>query len=440
LGGIFLSNFVLSLSIYAQTEEPPSSATIPINEVIEMVNEDGAPYNAADVTIFTEQSQTQQGEFQGENEQRPRLFPSNVEELHFEDSRRIVRTYQLASHEDPQDINTDSFEREGWLYTFSEMTRNIQQNVSSISHTEIVEIETTSLDFNEILERLGSSIEHETTDGHRGVLSLVLSSIVTESSGSRSERFTQTETRTFPGLSNPDVSLIPHSITVSGRELTLSNVAWNGGSEETIDYTRIASNFTATAIYTRQGTRNITLGYTTTAEFTGELVRVSEHVMSYSAYFIGEEINPAAGANIDVNDVGDGNGYNAPSTNAASRELLNADWGFVFAALGLLGLMGAGFWFIVLRGNAEVYNLDAEGKASKVGRVRVAKRNNYIANLTPFTEKAKTTAFRIDFTSLAITVGKLNNQTFTANYGSGTLQHQISFEKGQKKYQVELDF
>jgi len=412
------------------------------------------------------------------NTPRPnRLFPSRVEELHFEDGRRIIRTYHLLPDEDPMDISMESFTREGYYYTFADITRNRHQYLSTWNYVKAVEITTSSNNINTIMGHLTEYIEHETWNGYSGILFLDLSSVHTQVSGTRQEGFTATQTRTFPNLSNPDVALVPQTITANGREYTLQNVSWSGGTENTVDYTRISSTFTATATYTRRGTRNVTLGYITTAEFRGELSRIGEGETTYIATFIGialppivtppdlnttiygydEHGNPILGfdedgnyiigfdANgnpiISISTANSNNDTNDNNINDEPIEPFSINWGLLIGSLTFLSALGIGVWFFFLRGNVEVYNLNvADGNESfiKIGRAKVSKRNNFIIDLSPFTDKAATSAFRIDIP--AWVASRISGNTITVNYGSNTLQHEIAYEKGQKKYQVEFDF
>ena len=425
-----------SIAVPAEDDEDNDSSIV-INETITLYDEDG---NIIEPNADNENGADSSNESVTQTQQatnRPRLFPSGVEELHFENSRRVIRTYHLTPDENPMDINTESFERDGFFYTLQDITRNRKQYVSIVEHLEIIEIETASAELNDILSRLEQYIEFETADGYNGVLRLVLSSVVTEVAGTRSEGFTQTETRTYPNLSNPDVSLIPQTITVGGRELTLSGVTWAGGSQDTIDYTRIAQTYTATATYTRNGIRNITLGYITTAHYVGELTRINEGETSYTAIFFGVPINTPMANEADEDDA-DGMGANGNQENEL-REPFAVNRPLLLSILGGLGLIGAAAWFFFIRGNVIVYNLEEmDGDYIKIGRVRIGSSNKYIVDLTPFTDKTKTSAFKLVMSGW--TASKLDKQTITANFGSGTLQHEIAYVKGQKDYSVLFDF
>ena len=221
------------------------------------------------------------------------LFPVQVEEIDLGGSRRVVRIYELAEDEDPAHIRTESFEREGFNFTLGEITRNRSERLSIRHHVEVVIIDTATQNLNAILSQLDDTLHFESEDGYAGVLSLDLSSVNTQVAGHRSQNFTIREYRTFPNLSNTDISLIPASITAGGRTLTLHDVRWDAAQTDAIDFERIASTYTAHAVYTGTGTRSVTSGYVTTAYFRGEVSRTVEGANTFTVTFIGEVINAA---------------------------------------------------------------------------------------------------------------------------------------------------
>jgi len=124
-------------------------------------------------------------------------------------------------------------------------------------------------------------------DGYFGVLVLDVTSIQIESQGTTSSNFTATRTREFPHLSSADTSLVPRTLTYGGRTYNLSNVEWRTQTSSAIDYRQVASTFTAVATYSRVGTRVATIGYTTTAEYSGQVSRIAVGRTEFTAHFIG---------------------------------------------------------------------------------------------------------------------------------------------------------
>ena len=91
-------------------------------------------------------------------------------------------------------------------------------------------------------------------------------------------------TRTYPGLSDADLELIPKTITDSGNTLTLGAVEWSGGEN---------GFYTATATYTGTATSRYATGYTVTASYTGEVAKTNCEVVIYTAIFGSEKLERA---------------------------------------------------------------------------------------------------------------------------------------------------
>jgi LPXTG-site transpeptidase (sortase) family protein len=154
-------------------------------------------------------------------------------------------------------------------------------------HTETVSVSTSTNDLETVIRLLSPTLEYMSEDGYFGVLGLDVTSIQIESQGTTSSNFTATQTREFPHLSSADTSLVPRTITHSGRTYNLANVEWRTQRSTPIDYREVASTFTAVATYSRVGTRVSTIGYTTTAEYNGQISRIAVGRTEFTAHFIG---------------------------------------------------------------------------------------------------------------------------------------------------------
>jgi hypothetical protein len=91
-------------------------------------------------------------------------------------------------------------------------------------------------------------------------------------------------------MSSNDTSLIPKTITDSGRTLTLESVNWKTQNYVTVDYEQIPETYTAIATYTGTASRTTITGYITTAEYRGKLSKILTGKTVYTAYFIGVPI------------------------------------------------------------------------------------------------------------------------------------------------------
>jgi hypothetical protein len=218
------------------------------------------------------------------------LYPSKAEETAENGRREVVKTYELGAGEKPDNISQESFERDGWLYELADITKQETSSNSSRKHTEIVTLETASNDTTEILKQLNPTKNYKASDGFSGVLSLNISSIKVESAGTKSSSYTVKATREYPHLSSNDTSLIPKSITESGRTLTLSNIQWRAQNVVAVDYEQLPDSYTAVASYTGTGYKTYVTGYVTTAEYSGTLIKSVKGKTVYKAYFTGTQI------------------------------------------------------------------------------------------------------------------------------------------------------
>ena len=126
-----------------------------------------------------------------------------------------------------------------------------------------------------ILPQLTATLEVDTEEGYTGVLTLDTASIRVEAAGYSTSTRTVTAARTYPNLSDADVSLIPKSIEDGGRTLELADVQWQEAGEF----------YTANATYTGTASSKYATGYTVTAEYSGEVSRTTNDTVTYAAVF-----------------------------------------------------------------------------------------------------------------------------------------------------------
>ena len=139
---------------------------------------------------------------------------------------RISKTYELSPMDDPALIPTGDFERSGCLYTLLDIVKEDQTETDSKYYTETVTLDSKSKDMEEIMPLLAATCEAVTEDGYTGLLTLDTASIQVEASGYATSTRNVSATRSYPNLSEADVSLVPKSIEDSGRTLTLADVQW----------------------------------------------------------------------------------------------------------------------------------------------------------------------------------------------------------------------
>lgn len=203
------------------------------------------------------------------------LYPVEVTEYMEGDSSRLKKIYVLTPADDPSLIPTEDFDREGQTYTLLDITRRDQMETDTRDYTETVTLESKTKDMDAILPQLTATLEVDTEEGYTGVLTLDTASIQVEAAGYSTSTRTVTAARTYPNLSDADVSLIPKSIEDGGRTLELADVQWQEAGEF----------YTANATYTGTASSKYATGYTVTAEYSGEVSRTTNDTVTYAAVF-----------------------------------------------------------------------------------------------------------------------------------------------------------
>ena len=203
------------------------------------------------------------------------LYPVEVTEYMEGDSSRLKKIYVLTPTDDPSLIPTEDFDREGQTYTLLDITRQDQVETDTRDYTETVTLESKTKDMDAILPQLTATLEVDTEEGYTGVLTLDTASIQVEAAGYSTSTRAVTAARTYPNLSDADVSLIPKSIEDGGRTLELANVQWQEAGEF----------YTANATYTGTASSKYATGYTVTAEYSGEVSKTTNDTVTYAALF-----------------------------------------------------------------------------------------------------------------------------------------------------------
>ena len=237
------------------------------------------------------------------------LYPVEVTEYMEGDSSRLKKIYVLTPADDPSLIPTEDFDREGQTYTLLDITRQDQVETDTRDYTETVTLESKTKDMDAILPQLTATLEVDTEEGYTGVLTLDTASIQVEAAGYSTSTRAVTAARTYPNLSDADVSLIPKSIEDGGRTLELANVQWQEAGEF----------YTANATYTGTASSKYATGYTVTAEYSGEVSKTTNDTVTYAAVF----------------------SANAPQMQTAAKSGTNWRWLLVLPA----GAAAAGLFF-----------------------------------------------------------------------------------------------
>ena len=199
-------------------------------------------------------------------------YPISVEEYTYGDfdELRINKTYQLSLGDDPSLIPTEDFTRNGRRYYLLDMTRKDEVGVDVQTHTETVTKPSDTNNLETILQRLDAEMEVTTEDGYAGILRLDHTSVQVTTDGYATRTNTLSASRSYPNLSEADVSLIPKSIEDKGKTLALGDVKWSESTD--VD-----------------GEGNPVTRYTATASYTGEVSKANCAVVTYTAIFGSEK-------------------------------------------------------------------------------------------------------------------------------------------------------
>ncbi len=217
-------------------------------------------------------------------------YPISVEEYTYGDfdELRINKIYQLSLADDPSLIPTEDFVRNGRRYYLLDMTRKDEVGVDIQTHTETVAQASDTNNLETILQRLDAEMEVTTEDGYVGILRLDHTSVQVTTDGYATKTNTLSASRSYPNLSEADVSLIPKSITDNGKTLTLGDVKWSESTEIDGEGNPV-TRYTATASYTGTSTSQYATGYTVSASYTGEVSKAGCSVVTYTAIFGSEK-------------------------------------------------------------------------------------------------------------------------------------------------------
>ena len=206
------------------------------------------------------------------------LYPAEVRTSEENGMIRLEKVYYLSTRDDPAAIPTGDFDREGRHYTLLDVLKNDLSETDSKDYIEVVTLDSSTKDMAEIIKMLEPEREIATEDGYTGILKPDYTKITVEAAGYKNNSWTVSATRTYPNLSDADASLIPKTITDSGRTLTLAGVDWQEAGEF----------YNATASYTGTASGRSVTGYTVSVEYSGEVTKTSRDTVIYTAVFSAE--------------------------------------------------------------------------------------------------------------------------------------------------------
>lgn len=214
-------------------------------------------------------------------------YPSQVSYSMNNGIFEVQKTYELPVDQEPSMRAKQSFEQDGYSFKLTDLLRQELPEQQSKEYTETVTVSSESKELTAILPLLADTKAVTTEDGFTGTLKLDTGSITVEPAGYKNNSWTVSATRTYPNLSSMDLEYIPKTTTENGRTLNFSTVDWQTDNTENVDDDTIGNRFSAIVTYTgTASSRNVT-GYTVTAQYSGEVEKVSLDKVQYVAVFHG---------------------------------------------------------------------------------------------------------------------------------------------------------
>lgn len=208
------------------------------------------------------------------------------------DNLEIRKVYDLSPSTDPSTLPMQRLERDGLCYECTDVLREVIIGSETQTLTQTETVESDKKDMETILSLLPQEKGVTTEGGFSGTLTLNLDTIKTEVAGYGSSTKPITATRTYPNLASQDLNHLPKSITEGGRTLTLQDVKWQTDNTYNADDYEIGDRFTAVCTYGGSKTVSYATGYTTTADYSGEVYRTGVTVIRYTVIFTGTPVDP----------------------------------------------------------------------------------------------------------------------------------------------------
>lgn len=227
--------------------------------------------------------------------------------------KTIQKVYVLPKTENSDIIPTDEFTEDKVKYAFTELLTKDNSEEDVKEHIEKISIHTSSANTQTVISQFEPTMEISTEDGYAGTLEFDYTTLTVTAAGYGKQSYTITESRSYPNLMDADTSLVPKTINKDGATLNLTNISWKSAAGDNIDGHDLAVRYTAHATYSGTGTKTYAKGYNATAEYKGEVKKIVNDTVTYTAVFT-----------------------EVPKDN----HFLSYWWAYL---LGLLGLGGAGY-------------------------------------------------------------------------------------------------
>ncbi len=211
--------------------------------------------------------------------------PTEVKNGHMGDLKTIEKVYILSSGESPDFIPKDKFTQDGIEYAFEELVAEDNSLEESREHAEPISIHTSTSNAKKVMSQFEPTMDITTEDGFEGTLDIDYTSLDISPAGYGKQSYTINESRSYPNLMDADTSLVPKTINKDGATLSLTNISWQSAANNNIDGQEVAVRYTANATYSGTGTKSYVKGYTATVVYKGEIKKIVNDTITYTAVF-----------------------------------------------------------------------------------------------------------------------------------------------------------
>ena len=216
-------------------------------------------------------------------------YPVSVQTTEEGGVQLLVKTFLVPPDTAPTELIEKDLTRRGVAYEVTDILCQEQPGETekkTVSQAVTLESETNKME--DILPLLKSTMDYQ-KDGFSGALTLDRDSIQVKETGTSNYSYQLKETKEYTSLDRNDPYYIPKTTEKNGVTLKLADVKWipmASGAENS----EVPSLFQATALYTGTAWGSKADGYTVTAEYTGEVSRMTEGKVQYSIVY--EEVQP----------------------------------------------------------------------------------------------------------------------------------------------------
>ncbi len=205
--------------------------------------------------------------------------------------QQCIRVYTVPGDADPEALAGEDFTYEGYIYSYSSMTKKDNWLEAEKAFSREMSFETEKGDLGSVLAALPVSIEFD-EDGFKGTLYLDHSTIETKASGYKTSSYKVSDTREFENLESNDMSYVPMAVTKDGKTLGLTGIQWDVQATALVDDVLVPAMYKATAYYSGSASCSKATGYVTTAQYVGNAAKKALDSVTYTVTYTGSEEDP----------------------------------------------------------------------------------------------------------------------------------------------------